>query len=322
MSVGMGLNLAAAVAEIGWFLASIVGLFALKSVVIASLALLFGLGWRTALEMGLLLGQAGEFAFIVVAQATVAGLVVADTGQFMQLVAGATMLATPLVAPLAERIGQWLEHHAPDLRWTAKQAGELTDHVIVAGYGRVGRMLGELLDRQLVPYVALDLDADIVRAASGAGAPVHYGNASRADILGRVSADRALAVVVTTDDPRAVERVVATVREHWPELPVFARARDVHHAGHLLQLGATQVVAEAIEASLQLGEVMLRGIGIPPDAARDLVDEHRKQALMDIETVRLSSSASDNKAASPAKRRRGDASRPRRIGERPDPQRK
>ena len=297
MSVGMGLDLAAGLDKAGWFLASIVGLFALKSAVIAGLGLLFGLGWRTAVEMGLLLGQAGEFAFIVVAQAIGAGLVEADTGQFMQLVAGATMLATPLVAPLAERIGRWFEHHAPDLRWTSGQAGDLTDHVIVAGYGRVGRMLGELLDRQLVPYVALDLDADTVRAASGAGAPVHYGNASRADILGRVSADRALAVVVTMDDPRAVEHVVTTVRGHWPELPVFARARDAHQAGHLLRLGATQVVPEAMEASLQLGEIMLGGIGIPPDVARTVVNERREQALMDIETVRLSALASGDNAA-------------------------
>jgi CPA2 family monovalent cation:H+ antiporter-2 len=282
MSVGMGLDLAAVVAEVGWLLASIVGLYTLKGAVIVGLGLAFGLGWRTAAETGLLLGQAGEFAFVVVAQATVAGLVAANIGQFMQLVAGATMLATPLVAPLAERAGRWLERRAPDLRWTAERVGDPAGHVIVAGYGRVGRMLGELLDRQLVPHVALDLDPDVVRAARGAS--VHYGDASRTEILGRVGAGRALAVVVTMDDPRAAERVVASVRERWPELSVFARVRDARHAKRLLRLGATRVVPEALEASLQLGEVVLQGVGIPPDAAHTVVNRRREQELTGIET--------------------------------------
>jgi CPA2 family monovalent cation:H+ antiporter-2 len=163
-------------------------------------------------------------------------------------------------------------------------------------------MLGELLDRQLMPYLALDFDPDAVRAAGGAGAPVHYGDAGRAEILSRVGADRALAVVVTMDDPRAAERVVTSVRGRWPELPVFARARDAGHAGRLLGLGATRVVLEAVEASLQLGEIVLRSVGIPPEAARTLVDGRREQELAGIEAVRSSAPPSGDNAAPPASR--------------------
>jgi CPA2 family monovalent cation:H+ antiporter-2 len=147
--------------------------------------------------------------------------------------------------------------------------------VIIVGYGRTGQLLAALLDRQQVAHVALDLDATRVAGLRARGAPIYLGDASRAAMLDKMRLSHAAALAVCTDDPGATEEVLFAARHLAPDVPIVARARDSAHATSLLARGATRVVPEVLESGLQMGHVMLEQVGLPPMAARDLIDAQR-----------------------------------------------
>ena len=288
MSVGMGIDYRVVVDTFGWIVASVVGLFLLKSVITAALCVLFGLPRHTALETGLLLGQGGEFAFVVVGLAMNLGLIPAEVGQFMLIVTGLTMVATPLVAATASRLARHLEKplgssvvrpQDDDL----SSVGELQGHVLVAGFGRVGCLLARVLDADAIPYVAIDNSVFGVAEARSVGLPVYFGDASRLEL--RYSArqaghwEKARMLVLTMDDAQAIEHVVQMVRAEWPHLHVLARARDARHAAHLMDLGASEVIQETLEAGLQLAGRVLAVVGTPEDVARRRTEVQREKEM-------------------------------------------
>jgi CPA2 family monovalent cation:H+ antiporter-2 len=284
VSVGMGIDLAQVAAKPWWLAASVIGLFLVKGAIFYGLARLAGRPSSVALESCLLLGQGGEFAFLVVGFSLAADLMPNDTAQFMLIVTGLTMAATPLVAQGARGLARVVE--ASEAR--GRQSGvdlptSLTGHIIIAGYGRVGQMVGSVLDAQELPYLALETNTDLVARFQQRGAGIFFGDARRADILRRVGIERAGAFVVTMDVPSAAERVIEEVHRNWPDLPIYARARDAVHATRLIARGATHVIPETIEASLQLSEMVLIGAGVPGDAARHLIEVRRQgeQAMLD-----------------------------------------
>ena len=284
MTVGMGIDYRVIAQEAFWITASVVGLFTLKSLIAIALCSAYGLPRHVAIEAGMLLGQGGEFAFVVIGLAVTLGLMPNETAQFMLIVAGLTMMLTPLVAELGKRLGAALEkdHHADDDAQGVDAFAEGEGHIIVAGFGRVGRMLARILDREHVTFLALDLDGPTVAEQRTLDRPVFYGDASRIELLKRAGAQNAAAVVVTMDDPDAAERVVSTVRSTWPALPIYARARDRLHARRLLGHGATDVVPETVESSLQLSLRVLRGIGTSEEVSAKRISLEREAALDEL----------------------------------------
>jgi CPA2 family monovalent cation:H+ antiporter-2 len=208
-------------------------------------------------------------------------LIPADVGQFMLIVTGLTMVVTPLVAHTAGRLAARLEPPST----TAAQEGDLEGvgglegHVLIAGFGRVGRILGRTLDADGIPYLALDMDAGSVANARAHGAPVYYGDAARLEMLRRAHVTTARALVVTMDNPGAAEHVVRVVRAEWPHLPIIARARDAAHGSRLLGFGASEVILETVEASLQLSGRILQLAGTPEEVARRRIDAQREKEL-------------------------------------------
>jgi CPA2 family monovalent cation:H+ antiporter-2 len=281
MSVGMGIDYRLIAAEPFWIVASVIGLFVIKSTVTAGLCLAFGLPRHTSVEAGLLLGQGGEFAFIVVGLAMTLGLVGGDVGQFMLIVAGLSMLATPFVASFANRLARAMEDHVgePAEREQMVPAEGIEGHVVFAGFGRVGQTLAVMLERQSIPYLAVDADPATVQEARRAGRPIFFGDASRLDMLNRVNAEAAAAIVVTMDNATAVERIVQEIRGLYAKVPIYARARDAAQAKRLTEVGATVAVPEAIEASLQLGGRVLAGFGFGEDAVNRLIEQQRTTML-------------------------------------------
>lgn len=277
VSIGMGIDVVQVAAKPLWLVASVVGLYLIKSPIIYLLVRSFGEARPVALEASLLLGQSGEFVFVVVGMALTLGLMPNDTAQFMLIVASLTMITTPPMAHLARRLALGVAARQADRdSFDADIAVGLSGHVIVVGYGRVGQMLGSVLSDQQLPFVGLDLDANLVAKYRSVGEGVFYGDANRPDILRIVGADRAAALVVTMDSPRTAEHVVATARNSWPELPIYARARDREHASRLIARGASHAIPETVEASLQLGEMVLQGVGIPDEAARRIIEIRRQ----------------------------------------------
>jgi CPA2 family monovalent cation:H+ antiporter-2 len=276
ISVGMRIDLAALASDAVLVGVAILAMVLLKATIVAALARIFGQPWPIAIEAGILLGGAGEFAFVVLGLARGGGLVAAPVEQTLLLVASGSMLLTPLLARLAREAGEKARRSAA----TAENGGQEQDgeaDVILVGYGRVGRMIGDLLTASNRPFLAVDRDADLIAAERAAGRKVAFGDASRREFLTRCRIGDAPAVIVTTDDAEAAERVVRAVRAERPDVPIVARARDAAHAAALFRLGATDVVSETLEASLELGESALAACGIAPEPAAECVRRRRAE---------------------------------------------
>ena len=290
MSIGLSLDLTAVWQDPLRIIVSVIGLLVIKSSIIYTLARAFGVARPIAAESALLLGQGGEFAFIVLALALSLSVVARDVAHFILLVTIVSMLITPVLSRLARWVGAYLtpppsiDSAATGLAPPEVSDDLLVNHVIVAGYGRVGQMLGSLLESQHIAHVALDLDVATAARFRNQDRPVYYGDASQTDILQRLGINNAASFVVTMDDRNAAEQIVAAVRAAYPSMPIIARARDREHGLKLMEKGATSVVPETIEASLDLAEVVFCNVGIGAEASRQIVADRRQ-----IERAALSS---------------------------------
>jgi CPA2 family monovalent cation:H+ antiporter-2 len=286
VTVGMGIDLASVIADSYHIALAVLGLFAIKTALTAVIARGFGFGWAPAAEIGLLLGQGGEFAFVVIGLALGLGLLPLATAQFMLVVVSATLFLTPLAAHFACILGEAMQSRQAHAEEPAPEiSGVFDNHVVIIGYGRTGRLVAELLNRQLIPHVALDLDAVRVSKSRAAGAPVFLADATRTGVLGRLQLENAIALVVTMDDPDAAHRVLKSARELAPQLPILVRAHDSDHAAALLAAGASIVIPEVLEAALQLGQALLEKVGLPPEAVRQLVESQRAATINSLRSV-------------------------------------
>jgi CPA2 family monovalent cation:H+ antiporter-2 len=239
-----------------------------KFVLVAALARLFGAAPGTALRTGLYLAQAGEFGFVLLTLGISGGLVQPAWANPVLASMVLSMLATPFVILYANRIvmklsaNDWLMQSVA-LTAIAKKSIRAEKHVIICGYGRSGQNLARLLDKQGMPYMALDLDPDRVRQAAAAGQSVVFGDAARLQSLMAAGLARANAVVVSFPDTPSALKILRVVREHAPAVPVIVRTIDDTDLEALRSAGAAEVVPEAIEGSLMLAAQALALLGVP-----------------------------------------------------------
>lgn len=276
MTVGMSIDLEAVADRAGLTALAVIGLIGLKASIVLALCLAFGLPREVAVRASLLLAQAGEFAFVVIGVATLQyALIPDDVAQFMVIVAGVSMLLTPLLALAAGHIGKRLQRLKDAGHETEVDASEESGHVIIAGFGRVGRTVATLLVARGIAYVAVDSDVRQVRRGRKDGMPVVYGNATDRDLLDKLGAERAALVLIALGDPKATIRVLEAIRRQWPGVRLLARARDEEHAAALAAMGIEDVVPETLEASLQLGGLVLRTLGLPATLVNDSIERAR-----------------------------------------------
>ncbi len=284
LSVGMSIDIRLLSAAPILILLSVLGLFFIKIVVLVPAARLFGLTWPAAIEAGLLMGGAGEFGLVVIDIALSRKMLPGQIGHFMLLVASLSMIATPFVAQLGRALAHWIEKKTNDAAGDLKaRLGEMRGHVIIAGFGRVGETVGRLLEAEDIPYVAFDSNVEVLARHRKQGRMIYSGDASRRDLLQRARADEALAIVVTLDDMAVTARLVETVRANWPDKPIHVRARDVASATELLRKGASHVVPETVEASLQLGGSVLSKLGIPDTTIDARLERERERITVRME---------------------------------------
>ncbi|WGM37840.1 cation:proton antiporter [Caulobacter sp. NIBR1757] len=276
VSIGIGLDLSKLIADPLPILGMAFGLMALTGSVVFGLARLFGLKTRPALEAALLLAAGGEFAFVILDSAMNAGVVGETAGQTILVASTLSMICIPFLATFGAKLGG--RPGADPGSVAVEPDNERADSgVLVIGYGRVGRLVSDMLGRHDIPWVGIDRDPRLVESGRRSGARIFYGDASRAEFLKHCGLDTARALIITMDSPEGAEAVVATARELRPELTIVARARDARHAKRLYDLGATDAVPETIEASLQLSEAALVDIGIPMGLVIASIHERRDE---------------------------------------------
>ncbi len=266
VQVGLGLLLVVALKALGlWLLGRFIGLHRSQ---------------RTLLAV--LLSQVGEFAFVVLAAGQLSGALPADTAALLTLIAALSMATTPLLLMAHDR---WLvADEAP-----ARPADAIEpDHapVLLAGFGRYGQIVARLLLATGIRPTVIDHDADTIDSARRAGFVVHFGDATEADLLTAAGAGQARVMVVAIDDPQQASRVVALVREHWPQLRIVARARDAVHAMDLMEDGVHHVQRELFESSLRSGRAVLEALDFEPFHARTLADDFRRYSEGFLRTAR------------------------------------
>lgn len=283
MTVGMTVDVAFVWEHLFGVILALTGILVVKALIAYGMARAVGTRHVTAIETALLLAGAGEFAFVLFTLAGREALIASDTLSFATVVAALSMLLTPLLAALGQR---WAAYIAKRDRAVVDgnigEASALKGHIIVGGFGRVGETIARLLEAMSTPYVAIDLDASRVAAARAEGRRVYFGDAGRQELLARLGADQAAGFVVTSDVPIETDQTVAMIRHNWPNAKIFARAKDPAHAHRLIGLGATDVVPEAAEGSLQLGAHVLTGIGLPDDEVMDSIDRARHALMQDL----------------------------------------
>ena len=248
-----------------------------KAALLLLLALLFKIPLPAATNLSLLLAQASEFCFVVVGLALHFKLLEERDGAMLLAVVALTMFATPGLAALGRHVDTRLaRRRAPGLAALTEESVDLRGHIVIAGFGRVGRIVAQVLVQQEVPYIALDLDPWIVRNARRDGFAVFLGNTTDINVLKSAKVADAAAVLVTHDQPRAAEHLCTILRQTYPNLCILSRARDQEHAHRLQEAGATAAVPENLEASLQLTGRLLEALAIPSDEVSRLLYKLRR----------------------------------------------
>jgi CPA2 family monovalent cation:H+ antiporter-2 len=187
------------------------------------------------------------------------------------------MITIPLLVHLVDRYGTRGRQEDPELRRLTPVQEDASERVIVVGYGRVGQLIGEMLNRHGINFLAIDTDAALVSRERTRGVMIYFGDATQIELLRRCGIRTARALVVTLDAPEAVERVVTAARSERADLTIVARARDAGHAAKLYDLQVTDAVPETIEASLQLSEAVLVDIGVPTGPVIASIHEKRDE---------------------------------------------
>jgi CPA2 family monovalent cation:H+ antiporter-2 len=282
ISIGMLLDLAYLLENLGPMLLLTAAVLLIKPLIAAGASLAVGLPLRQAVLSGMALGQLGEFSLVATKAGVSAGLFSQEVFQSVLVVAVLSMLATPLLMQAAPRLVEQLAGTPLD-RWSdARTLQEPIDRgpqvppsVLIVGFGVTGRNLASSCRRCDVPYAVIELNAALVKKARSEGIPIHYGDASQPAILGLARAHRARAIVVVIDDSGAARRIVELARRQAPDAFILVRTRYLREVEPLTQLGADEVIADELEVSIEVFSRVLARMLVPRERIQQLIGDVR-----------------------------------------------
>ena len=293
MTVGMEISTGLLVAKFKSVVAAITMLIVGKVAIMTAVGQAFGLSMVQAFRSGLLLSPGGEFAFVLYGEAVAKGLFNAALAKEMYLVVALSMALTPFLAEFGGKVGRLLEKN--DMKALAPKDGELSGmqgHVIISGFGRVGQLIAQMLSEELIPFVALDTSAARVQEGKANDLPVYFGDAGSPAVLHSIGADNAACAVIALDTPGSNYRSVWAMHKHFPHVKTFCRAQDIEAGIMLEKAGATAVVPEVLEPSLQLGAAVLSELNIPEDEVAETIRSFRKNHLSELQMLAALSGSS------------------------------
>ncbi|XVF73233.1 hypothetical protein PTKIN_Ptkin12aG0185100 [Pterospermum kingtungense] len=254
-----------------------------KTILVAFVGKLFGISIIPAIRVGLLLAPGGEFAFVAFGEAVNQGIMSSQLSSLLFLVVGISMAVTPWLAAGGQFIASRCElHDVRSLLPVESETDDLQDHIILCGFGRVGQIIAQLLSERLIPFVALDVRSDRVAMGRALDLPVYFGDAGSREVLHKIGAERACAAAITLDTPGANFRTVWALSKYFPNVKTFVRAHDVDHGLNLEKAGATAVVPESLEPSLQLAAAVLAQAKLPTSEIAATINEFRSRHLAEL----------------------------------------
>jgi K+:H+ antiporter len=283
-SVGSQLDLKSLVSDPIAIFDTTIGLLALQAAILYVLSRLFGVSRPAAIETAALLAPGGEFAFVILTLALDSHLISRELTSILLTSVSLTMALIPATA----RLGRWLsKRYTPpatvDPALTATPSGEGNVKALVVGYGRVGQLIGDMLAEHKVSYIAVDRAPGLVANARREGKPVYFGDVRNVEFLEHCGLDTAKAAIITIHTQTEIDAIVKTLRSRHPNLLIVSRAKDANHARHLYEIGVNDAVPETIEASLQLSEAALVGLGVPTGLVIASIHEKRDEFRADLQ---------------------------------------
>lgn len=260
--------------ELGPILIAIVAFVVVaKIMIMALLGLAFGLGRAGTLRAAFLVAQCGEFGFVVFAMAHAGGLLTDHEFATVLVVVSLSMALTPLLVTF----GYWLAANLAVKTMPLKELSEeMRDHVVVAGYGRTGRLMCMMLQSTGTPYIAFELDLESIAEAKNRGHNVHFGDVTDPEMQGAAAFARATAVVVTLEDMNAAARLVEELANFYPYLPIHMATPDLASRDAMRARGVAEAVCNRVEGNLQLGGSMLRSAGVLQRDIDQLIENFRR----------------------------------------------
>ncbi|KAJ8573235.1 hypothetical protein K7X08_009746 [Anisodus acutangulus] len=293
MTVGMSIDPKLLLSNFPVIMGSLGLLIGGKTILVALVGKLFGISIVSAIRVGLLLAPGGEFAFVAFGEAVNQGIMSSQLSSLLFLVVGISMALTPYLAAGGQLIASRFElHDVRSLLPVESETDDLQDHIIICGFGRVGQIIAQLLSERLIPFVALDVRSERVAVGRALDLPVYFGDAGSREVLHKVGAERACAAAITLDTPGANYRTVWALNKYFPNVKTFVRAHDVDHGLNLEKAGATAVVPETLEPSLQLAAAVLAQAKLPMSEIAATINEFRSRHLSELTELSETSGSS------------------------------
>ncbi|KAJ4956170.1 hypothetical protein NE237_012953 [Protea cynaroides] len=283
MTVGMSIDPKLLLSNFPVILGTLGLLIGGKTMLVTLVGKLFGISTIAAVRVGLLLAPGGEFAFVAFGEAVNQGIMSSQLSSLLFLVVGISMALTPWLAAGGQLLASRFEQHdVRSLLPVESETDDLQDHIILCGFGRVGQIIAQLLSERLIPFVALDVRSERVTVGRALDLPVYFGDAGSREVLHKVGAERACAAAITLDTPGANYRTVWALSKYFPNVKTFVRAHDVDHGINLEKAGATAVVPETLEPSLQLAAAVLAQAKLPTSEIAATINEFRTRHLSEL----------------------------------------
>ncbi|MGX6960073.1 MAG: cation:proton antiporter [Rickettsia endosymbiont of Pentastiridius leporinus] len=264
MTVGMNIDALEMYEKISHILTLSIALIGIKTLIITAFCILFGFNKGVAFYSGLLLSQGGEFTFILFGLGKDKGVLEENNANMLLLVVTFTMALTPLLAALGKKIAENVDKGLGKTPTQVIELGvrDLTNHIIIAGLGNIGKMIARVLEAEGVSYVILDLDEDRIKEGLASGFPVFKGDSSQADTLKAVGMERAFAVILTMNNQVTIRKSLKTISSNYPDVEAIVKLKSLKNSREFYDLGATTVIPESYETGLQIGGTVLKLIGI------------------------------------------------------------
>lgn len=298
VSIGLLLSITSLFANIGVVLSVVVCLILGKVLVVWAIIRLMGYPQRVAAITALGLAQIGEFSFVLAKSGKGVGLFDENDYQIFLAAAVLSMIATPFLIVAAPRIAEWIQSvlsdggrqgigNVEDDEIHLTSSGGLQQHVIIVGYGLNGRNLSRVLRTVGIPYVVLELNAEVVKRAKAKGEKINFGDSTRREVLSHAAIDKAWSLVLAISDPHAARRTVKQARWMNPEVHIIVRTRYVAEIAELFKLGANEVIPEEFETSIEIFSRVLMRYGTPRNVIENQIDRIREQGYEMLRTSSL-----------------------------------
>ncbi|MCE2992962.1 MAG: monovalent cation:proton antiporter-2 (CPA2) family protein [Alphaproteobacteria bacterium] len=296
LSVGMSINFQYILDNLKYVFMGAVVLLGVKALIVLILCKPFKIRLGAAIHSALLLSQGGEFAFILFSMAAAQKVLEPQTAQLLLVIVAVTMAVTPLLSFLGAKLEDKIDSEEElDKNQEFKGVSDLDSHIIISGFGRVGRVIAYMLSELQFNYIAVDSNLMLVKKARALGFPVYHGDLSDLDVLRSVGAERARCVILTMSDRESIRKSIKTIYTNYRDLDIICRAEDFKHGKNLKKLGADVYVPSTIETGLQLGGSLLSTLGVVEHDILDLKALFRRNDYSFTEEIELFSGITPSK---------------------------